>query len=101
MSDFLQPFATFANLLQPFATFATLLQPFATFATLCNPLQPLQPFATLFATHQAPLSMEFSRQEYWSGLSHPPTGDLPDPETEPVSLVDSSTTWEGHDYALG
>ena len=28
--------------------------------------------------HQAPLSMGFSRQEYWSGLPFPPTGDLPD-----------------------
>ena len=30
-------------------------------------------------THQAPLSMEFCRQEYWSGLPFPPPGDLPDP----------------------
>ena len=29
--------------------------------------------------HQAPLSMEISRQEYWSGLLCPPPGDLPDP----------------------
>ena len=29
---------------------------------------------------QAPLSMEFSRQEYWSGLPCPSPGDLPDPE---------------------
>ena len=36
---------------------------------------------------QAPLSMEFSRQEYWSGLPGPPPGDLPDPGTEPVSLT--------------
>ena len=34
---------------------------------------------------QAPLSMEFSRQEYWSGLSFPPLGYLPDPEIEPGS----------------
>ena len=34
---------------------------------------------------QAPLSMEFSRQEYWSGLPFPPLGDLPDPWIEPVS----------------
>ena len=27
--------------------------------------------------HQAPLSIEFSRQEYWSGLSFPPPGDVP------------------------
>ena len=35
--------------------------------------------------HQAPLSMEFSRQEYWSGLPFPPPDDIPDPGTEPVS----------------
>ena len=34
---------------------------------------------------QAPLSMGFSRQEYWSGLSFPSPGDLPDPGTEPRS----------------
>ena len=35
----------------------------------------------------APLSMEFSRQEYWSGLAFPTPGDLPDPGIEPASLV--------------
>ena len=35
---------------------------------------------------QAPLSMEFSRQEYWSGLPCPPPGDLPDPGIKPASL---------------
>ena len=34
---------------------------------------------------QAPLSMEFLRQEYWSGLLFPSPGDLPDPGTEPTS----------------
>ena len=34
---------------------------------------------------QAPLSMGFSRQEYWSGLPSPPAGDLPDPRIELVS----------------
>ena len=34
---------------------------------------------------QAPLSMGFSRQENWSGLSFPSPGDLPNPEIEPVS----------------
>ena len=45
-------------------------------------------FATLWtvALH-VPLSMGFSRQEYWSGLPCPPPGDLPDPGTEPVSLL--------------
>ena len=34
---------------------------------------------------QAPLSMEFSRQEYWSGLPFPSPGDLPDPGIKPGS----------------
>ena len=37
--------------------------------------------------HQAPLSMGFSRQDYWSGLPFPSPGDLPDPGTESTSLV--------------
>ena len=35
--------------------------------------------------HQAPPSMDFSRQEYWSGLPFPSPGDLPDPGIEPQS----------------
>ena len=35
--------------------------------------------------HQAPLSMEFSRQEYWSGYPFPSPGDLPNPGIEPGS----------------
>ena len=35
--------------------------------------------------HQAPPSMEFSRQEYWSGLPFPSPGDLPDPGIKPGS----------------
>ena len=34
---------------------------------------------------QAPLPMEISRQEYWSGLPFPSPGNLPDPETEPMA----------------
>ena len=53
--------------------------------------------------HQAPLSMGFSRQEYWSGLSSYPPGDLPDPGIKLPSLMSpamasgfftTSTTWE-------
>ena len=46
-------------------------------------------FATLWIiAHQVPLSMGFSRQEYWSGLPRRPPGDLPhDPGIEPSSLV--------------
>ena len=36
---------------------------------------------------QAPLSMAFSRQEYWNGLPCPPPGDLPNPGIKPVSPV--------------
>ena len=36
---------------------------------------------------QAPLSVEFSRQEYWSGLPCPSPGDLPNPEIELMSPV--------------
>ena len=39
---------------------------------------------------QAPLSMEFSRQEHWSGLPFPPPGDLPNPGIEPTSPVTSA-----------
>ena len=46
----------------------------------------------LFATPctvalQAPLSMEFPRQEYWSGLPFPSPGDLTDPGIKPVSFT--------------
>ena len=37
--------------------------------------------------HQPPLSMGFSRQEYWSGLPFSPPGDLPNPGIEPASLA--------------
>ena len=54
--------------------------------------------------HQAPLSMGFSRLEYWSGLPFPCPGYLPDPEIEPASLESpalagrfftTSAIWEG------
>ena len=45
-------------------------------------------FATLWTVaHQAPQSMGFSRQEYWSGLPFLPPGDLPDPGIEPESFM--------------
>ena len=45
--------------------------------TLCDPVDCV--------AHQAPLSMGFSRQEYWSGLPFPSPGDLPDLGIEPRS----------------
>ena len=48
----------------------------------------VQLFATPWTvTHHTPLSMGFSRQEYWSGLPCLPPGDLPDPGVEPDSLI--------------
>ena len=40
---------------------------------------------TDYIAHQAPLSMDFSRQEYWSGLSIPSPENFPDPGIEPGS----------------
>ena len=46
----------------------------------------VQLFATLWTVAlQAPLSLGFSRQEYWSGLPGPPPGDLPDPSIKSAS----------------
>ena len=54
-------------------------------------------------THHAPLSMGFSRQEYWSGLPCCPPGDTPDPGIQAVPLMSpalaggfftTSATWE-------
>ena len=46
----------------------------------------VRPFATPWTVaHQAPLSMEFSRQEYWSGLPFPSPGYLPNPGIKPGS----------------
>ena len=54
-------------------------QPLQSCPTLCNLMDSV--------ARQAPLSMEFSRQEYWSGLSCPPPRDLPNPGIEPLSCM--------------
>ena len=47
----------------------------------------IQLFSTIWTVaRQASLFMEFSRQEYWSGLPFPSPGDIPDPGIEPVLL---------------
>ena len=43
---------------------------------------------------QAPLSMGFSRQEYWSGLPFPSPGDLPNPGIKPKSAVSPAFGWQ-------
>ena len=67
-------------------------------------------FVTLWTVaHQAPLSIGFSRQKYWSRLPCTPPGDLPDPGIEPESLVypaladrffTTSATWEAHSLII-
>ena len=46
--------------------------------------------------HQAPLSMGFSSQEHWSGLSFPPPVDLPDAGIEPLSSAEDLEFWAEH-----
>ena len=56
--------------------------------------------ATLWSVPcQAPLSMEFSQQEYWSGLPFPTPGDLPDPGIKPTSAA--SLTLAGGFFTTG
>ena len=69
-------------------------------------LSRVQLFVTPWSlARQAPLSMGFSRQEYWSGLPCPPQRDLPNPEIEPTSVTSPAladafsttrTTWGAH-----
>ena len=74
-------------------------------------LSHVQLFATPWAVaRQAPLLMEFPRQEYWSELPCPPPGDLPDPGIEPTSsafpalasrFFSNSTTYEAPERRWG
>ena len=48
------------------------------------------PYDPLTVARQAPLCMEFSRHEYWSGLPFPSVGDLPDPGIKPSSPAHSA-----------
>ena len=51
-------------------------------------LSHVQRFATTWTVaSQAPLSVEFSRQKYWSGLPFPSPQNLPDPGIKPTSLA--------------
>ena len=61
---------------------------------MCQSLSHIQLFATPWTVAgQAPLSMELSRREYWSGLPFPSPGDLPHPGTEPTSLISCVGRW--------
>ena len=54
---------------------------------VCVCAQSCLTVATHELAHKMPLSMGFSRQEYWSGLSFPPPEHLPDPGIKPMSLA--------------
>ena len=68
-------------------------------------------FATLWTiASQAPLSLGFSRQDYWSGLPFPSPGDLPNPGIKPTSLISPALAggffitrviWTGSSKSLG
>ena len=70
----------------------------------------VQLFVTLWTVaSQVPLSMGFSRQEYWSGFPYPPLGVLSNSEIEPTSLLSpaladrfftTNTTWERGNQGL-
>ena len=60
---------------------------------MCAKSRHLCLFLTLWtAAGQVPLSMGFSKQEYWRGLPCPPLGDLPDPGIEAESLTSLALT---------
>ena len=68
--------------------FLSLLPPIHAFLIYAQLLSQLWLFATPWTVaHQAPLSVKFSRQEYWSGLPFPSPGDLPYPGIKPVCLA--------------
>ena len=73
-----------AESLQSPETITTLL---LSYASILNHFSRVQLCATLWTVaRQAPLSMGFSRQDYWSGLPCPPPGDLPHPGIKPASV---------------
>ena len=61
---------------------------YSLYRTCVQSLSCVQLFVTLWTiAHKVPLSMGFSQQEYWSGLSFPPLGNMPNPEIEPTSFA--------------
>ena len=102
LSNYLGEYITLAHTLVSKLSGTRLLQPrtpgFVFFhllqckelGTACM-LSHVRLFGTLWiVTHQDPLSMGFSRQEYWSGLPCPLPGDLPNPGIKPMSLASPS-----------
>ena len=77
-------------------------------ACVLNCFPQVQLYATLWiVAHQAPLSMRFSRQEYWNALPFSSPGDVPNPGIKPTSLAapavaggffTASAAWEALPY---
>ena len=87
---------TMCNVVPYFVLYACMLSCFSCVRLFVTPW---------IVTHQAALSMGFSKQEYWSRLPCPPPGDLPNPGIESMSLMSpalaggfftTNTMWEAH-----
>ena len=88
----------------PLAKKRLTMQRFCVCVCMLNHFSHVQLYEAIWdAAHQAPLSMEFSRQEYWSGLPRSSPRDLPDSGIEPTSCMSSAlagrffttgATWE-------
>ena len=84
--DFRQAGGMAPGTLRPKASYSQKLIGY--FVVVVKLLSLVQLFVTQWtAARQAPLSIGFSRQEYWSGLPCPPPGDLPDPGIQLESLM--------------
>ena len=81
------------------------------YACLLSHFSLVRLFATLWTVaHEAPLSLGFSRKEYWGRFPCPAPGDLPDSGIIPMSLMSpalaggfftTTTTWEAHTKCVG
>ena len=105
-----QHFSTRACTTQPRLVSAVSILRFVSLCACAQMLSCVQLFVTPWTVaHQAPLSMKFSRQEYWCGLPFPSPGDLPNPGIAPTSLASlalagrfftPTAMWEAHFYFL-
>ena len=91
-------FPTWRNFLtSPSVPSQPLLLQFALLLCVLSRFSRVQLLAVLWTIAcQAPLSMGFSRQEYWSVLPFPSPGDFPDPGIELASLVSCIARWVPH-----
>ena len=102
--NFSHSFAIFTILLYSYTTFYKIFLFYYIYAKSLSRVWLFAPPWTV--AHEAPLTMGFPRQIYWSGLPFPSPGDLPDPGIEPMSLMfpafsgrffTTSATWEAHE----